>query len=146
MRKLLLISTVLLLANCEKKNETQKTLETTSSATEKQPSEEEMMLEATRIADSAANAIDYEAEISVSGENPKVAKAKKILNEANSYVKKGILKEMSDDAVNAKINPLMEEYQKLLSQLHGADKEHVENYRIAEINKVIDLKVAHDNK
>lgn len=77
MRKLLLISTVLLFANCEKKNETQKTLETTSSATEKQPSEEEMMLEATRIADSAANAIDYEAEISVSGENPKVAKAKK---------------------------------------------------------------------
>jgi len=145
MRKLLLISSLLLLANCEKKNETEKTLETTNSVAEKQPTDEEMMREATRIADSAANAVDYQAEVSVNGENPKVAEAKKILDEANSYVKKGILKEMSNDAVNAKINPLMEKYQKLLSQLHGADKEHVENYRIVEINKVIDLKVAHDN-
>ena len=145
MRKLLLISSLLLLANCEKKNETEKTLETTNSVAEKQPTDEEMMREATRIADSAANAVDYQPEVSVNGENPKVAEAKKILDEANSYVKKGILKEMSNDAVNAKINPLMEKYQKLLSQLHDADKEHVENYRIAEINKVIDLKVAQDN-
>ena len=136
MKKLILLSTILFLSNCNKKNENQIVSKTTSQ-NEDEISQEEIE----RIVDSAANAADYQAEKEIYGENSKVKEAKNILDEANAIVKKGILKQMSTAEVNKKVNPLMAKYEKILAELSPKEQEQVKNYRIVEINKVIDLQV-----
>jgi hypothetical protein len=68
----------------------------------------------------------------------------KILDTVNLLVKKGITKELSNDVVNSKINPLMEKYNNLLTKLNKIDSTEVQNYRIQEINKIIDLQIQNE--
>lgn len=132
MRKTFFLIITILLVSCNKTDSTKQNSTTNS--------ENELSVnEATRVADSVANAIDYLANVEVNGENPKIIEAIKILEEANSYVKKGILKQMDNAEVNSKINPLMKRYEELKKDLSASEIEQLENYRITEINKLIDL-------
>ena len=128
------------MANCNQKNENKSETKTISQK-EEQLSQDEIDREVARVVDSAVNATSYQADAEVYGENPKVKKAKNILDEANGYVKKGIIKQMSTDEVNKKINPLMAKYEKILGELNPKEQEVVKNYRISELNKVVDLQV-----
>lgn len=108
-------------------------------------SEEEINAEALRVTDSAANAADYQAEVTVYGENPKVAEAKKLIDEATEFMNKGIRKEITVQQANAKINPLMEKFEKINAQLSSTEQEHLKNYRIEQAQKSIDLQVQQSN-
>ncbi|WP_024568750.1 hypothetical protein [Elizabethkingia anophelis] len=141
MNKTFIFLSIFLLAACNNKNENNSQHFSKPSGSEKHLSEDEINKEAERIADSAANAIDYQAEIEINGEDPKMIEARKILDESTSYVKKGILKEMSNNEVNNKINPLMKKYEALKKDLNPKEVEQLENYRMKEINKVLDLQM-----
>nr|WP_315211650.1 hypothetical protein [uncultured Flavobacterium sp.] len=64
-----------------------------------------------------------------------------ILNEVDMWMKKGMNKEISTSEVNEKINPLMKKYEVILSQLDKKDSLAVQEYRIKQINKMIDLQM-----
>lgn len=128
---------VLLIA-CEKSN-----VQTTNSSgiSEKELSERTIDSVVMATVDSAANAADYEAAVSVNGENPKVKKAKNLIDESTGWMNKAIKGEISQEAANKKINPLMEEFQKINSTLSSNEQEHLKNYRIEQAQKSIDLQV-----
>lgn len=42
----------------------------------------------------------------------------RLLNEADGWVKKGVMKEVSTSKVNENINPLMKKYEEILSKLN----------------------------
>ena len=65
----------------------------------------------------------------------------KLLNEADGWVKKGVLKEISTSRVNENINPLMKKYDKILSNLNKQDSLSVQEYRMKQINKMIELQM-----
>lgn len=65
----------------------------------------------------------------------------KLLNEADGWVKKGVLKEISTSKVNENINPLMKKYDKILSNLNKQDSLSVQEYRMKQINKMIELQM-----
>lgn len=139
MKQTIILFSALLLASCNNKTETNSL--DTKTTTEKELSEAEIQREAERVVDSAANAAEYEANVDVNGENPKVAEARKTLDEATSYVKKGIRGEMNNTDVNKKVDPLMKKYENLKKELTKTEVEKLENYRITEMNKVIDLQM-----
>lgn len=64
-----------------------------------------------------------------------------ILDKVNVLVKKGITNEMTNKKVNEEINPLMDNYFKLLSEMKASDSTEVENYRVKQINEIIDSKL-----
>lgn len=64
-----------------------------------------------------------------------------LLNEVDGWVKKGVLKEVSTSKVNEKINPLMKKIEDILSKLDKKDSLEVQEYRIKQINKIIDLQM-----
>lgn len=64
-----------------------------------------------------------------------------ILDKVNVLVKKGITNEMTNKKVNEEINPLMDDYFKLLGEMKASDSTEVENYRVKKINEIIDIKV-----
>lgn len=64
-----------------------------------------------------------------------------ILNEVDMWMKKGMNKEISTSEVNEKINPLIKKYEVILSQLDKKDSLAVQEYRIKQINKMIDLQM-----
>jgi len=64
-----------------------------------------------------------------------------LLDEADSWVKKGVMKEISTAKVNENINPLMKKYEKILSKLNKKDSLAVQEYRIKQINEMIDLQM-----
>lgn len=65
----------------------------------------------------------------------------KLLNEADGWVKKGVMKEVSTSKVNENINSLMKKYEEILSKLNKKDSLAVQEYRIKQINKMIDLEM-----
>lgn len=65
----------------------------------------------------------------------------RLLNEADGWVKKGVLKEVSTSKVNENINPLMKQYDKTLSKLNKQDSLSVQEYRMKQINKMIELQM-----
>jgi hypothetical protein len=64
-----------------------------------------------------------------------------ILKEVDEIVRKGVSKELSNKIVNKKIQPLMKEYDYLLSKLNVTDSTEVQKFRISQINKIIDLQM-----
>nr|WP_314895951.1 hypothetical protein [uncultured Flavobacterium sp.] len=64
-----------------------------------------------------------------------------LLNEADGWVKKGVMKEVSTSKVNENINPLMKKYEAILSKLDKKDSLAVQEYRTKQINKMIDLQI-----
>lgn len=65
----------------------------------------------------------------------------RLLNEADGWVKKGVMKEVSTSKVNENINPLMKKFEANLSKLDKKDSLAVQEYRIKQINKMIDLQM-----
>lgn len=65
----------------------------------------------------------------------------RLLNETNGWVKKGVLKEVSTSKVNENISPLIEQYDKILSKLNKQDSLSVQEYRVKQINKMIELQM-----
>lgn len=61
------------------------------------------------------------------------------LNKADSIVRKGIKKEISQDNVNSQITPLMDKYHKLMKKMPLIDSIEVHEYRIEQVNKLIDF-------
>jgi hypothetical protein len=65
----------------------------------------------------------------------------KLLNETDGWVKKGVMKEISTSKVNENINPLMKKYDEILAKLDKTDSLAVQEYRVKQINKMIDLQM-----
>lgn len=65
----------------------------------------------------------------------------RLLNEADGWVKKGVMKEVSTSKVNENINPLMKKYEEILSKLNKKDSLAAQEYRIKQINEMIDLQM-----
>lgn len=66
-----------------------------------------------------------------------------LLNEVDGWMKKGVTNELSSSKVNEKINPLMKEFEIKLSKLNKKDSVYVQEYRIKQINKMIELQMNH---
>lgn len=66
-----------------------------------------------------------------------------LLNEVDEWMKKGVTNELSSSKVNDKINPLMKEFELKLSKLNKKDSLYVQEYRIKQINKMIELQMNH---
>lgn len=64
-----------------------------------------------------------------------------LLNEADKWVKKGVMNEVSNSKVNKNIKPLMKKYEEILSKLNKEDSIAVQQYRIIQINKMMDLQM-----
>ncbi|REC41779.1 hypothetical protein [Chryseobacterium sp. 5_R23647] len=63
------------------------------------------------------------------------------INKANTFMIKGVKKELSKKLVNKNIEPLMEKYEVYLSKLSPSDSIFVQNHRIKLINELIDLQM-----
>lgn len=70
-----------------------------------------------------------------------VDSAKALLNDANYYVEKGILKTMAPSEVNAKIKPIMAKYEAVYKTLDAQDTMKVYSYRIESVNKLMNLQM-----
>ncbi|SKB35226.1 hypothetical protein SAMN05660866_01040 [Maribacter arcticus] len=64
-----------------------------------------------------------------------------LLDEVNNAVRKGIMGEVSQKATNEEINPKMKEYIQLMTKMSPLDTMDVHNYRVQEINKIIDIQI-----
>ena len=64
-----------------------------------------------------------------------------VINKANSFMIKGVKKELSKKVVNDNIAPLMKKYDFYLSKLPSADSVSVQEHRIKLINELIDLQM-----
>jgi len=69
-----------------------------------------------------------------------------ILNNVQSWVKKGVTKELSSTKVNNEINPLMNKYQNLLRKMNRRDSSEIQSYRIKLINELIDLQIQQNKR
>lgn len=81
------------------------------------------------------------SEIKIDSSKIMKQEAIRLLNEADGWVKKGVLKEVSTSKVNENINPLMKKFEEVLSKLDKKDSLAVQEYRIKQINKMIDLQM-----
>lgn len=79
--------------------------------------------------------------IEVDSSEIRKSEAMTLLDEANSWMEKGIKKEASKAKINDEINPRMEKYQKLLKTMNKKDSTEIQNYRIEKINELIDLQI-----
>lgn len=135
MKKLLLLALFVSLGSCQEKKET--TLQAEATVTEPI----DMEKEAARIVDSAANVVDYSADVLENGENPKITKAKHIIDDSTEWVKKGIRNEVSKDEVNKNINALMEDFNAINASLTSYEQDHLEKYRVSKMEEIIDLQM-----
>lgn len=69
-----------------------------------------------------------------------------ILNDVNYWVRKGIREEIPPSEVNKHVDPLMEKYQQILPTLSYADSIEVQDYRMQELNKIVELQMRQDKK
>jgi polyhydroxyalkanoate synthesis regulator phasin len=67
----------------------------------------------------------------------------KILDEVNRTMKKSIMGEISQKDTNKEINPKMEQLLKLMAKMSPTDTLEVHNYRVQEVNKIINLQIEH---
>lgn len=65
----------------------------------------------------------------------------KIIDEVNITMKKSIMGKISEKATNKEINPKMENLLKLMTKMSPNDTLEVHNYRIQEVNKIINLQI-----
>ena len=135
MNKIILISILLVFTSCDKKVETKNLAQLATSKTEKVEAEDKVN---NQVADNSLGSVDLQA--STARDN-KVQQAKELIDEVNSIVKKGILKQLNISEVNDKINPLMNKYENLIGKLSPQEKKEVEEYRMLEMSKVVDLQV-----
>ena len=84
---------------------------------------------------------NVKSEIKIDSSLIKKKEAISLLNEIDGWMKKGVTKELSTSKVNDKINPLMKKYELKLSQLNKEDSLSVQDYRVKQINKMIDLQM-----
>ena len=63
------------------------------------------------------------------------------LNEIDAWMKKGVTKQASVAEVNKVVNPLMEKYTDLMSKLNLSDSTEVHEYRLKQVNEMIDLQM-----
>lgn len=70
-----------------------------------------------------------------------VDSAKALLNDANYWVEKGIKQTVPPSEVNAKLKPIMAKYDAVYKSLDPQDTLEVHNYRIEEVNKMIELQM-----
>lgn len=87
------------------------------------------------------NRAKIKSTIEVDSSEIRLNEAMILLNEANSWMEKGIKKEASKAKINEEINPRMEKYQKLLKRMNKKDSAEIQNYRIEKINELIDLQI-----
>jgi uncharacterized protein YcfL len=59
-----------------------------------------------------------------------VDSAKMMLDSSDFYMRKGVTKQISQDETRAKVNPFMENFQRIYSKLSPADTAVVYQYRI----------------
>lgn len=81
------------------------------------------------------------AEVKIDSSSIKKQEAIKILDEVNKWMEKGVKKTLTSKKVNKQINPLMEKYQQLLKKMNKRDSTSIQNYRVEQINKIIDLQI-----
>lgn len=67
-----------------------------------------------------------------------------LLDEVNGTMRKAIKGEVSQEFTNKEINPKMERFFNLMKKMSPSDTLDVYNYRIQEINKLIDLQIEQD--
>lgn len=84
---------------------------------------------------------NVKSEIKIDSSLIKKKEAIKLLNEIDGWMKKGITKELSTSKVNDKINPLMKKYELKLSELNKKDSISVQEYRLKQINEMINLQM-----
>ncbi|MGO4820948.1 MULTISPECIES: hypothetical protein [unclassified Flavobacterium] len=84
---------------------------------------------------------NVKAEIKIDSSLIKKKEAIKLLNEIDGWMKKGVKKELSTSKVNDKINPLMKKFELKLSELNKEDSVSVQDYRIKQINEMINLQM-----
>ncbi len=135
MSKILPVFAILFLLNCDGKNDTKKSDEQTDSPYSKiinndQPADINSTEGSTLIP------VDYNLD-----NVGKVEYAKSIIDQTNSLVKKGILKQMNSSEVNERINPLMMKYDSIITKLSSDEMKEVEIYRTKELNKTIEMQV-----
>lgn len=140
MRKLLLILLIsFFFGSCTKTETKINTTPKSETLTDQQ-----LQAEAQRITDSAVNAIDKqvsEGSILEKPESKELLIAKNLVDESTSWVKKGILKEVSVKEVNDNINPIMGKVQEINLKLSSKEKEELERYRQMQNSELIDLQV-----
>lgn len=69
-----------------------------------------------------------------------------LLDDVNSTMRKAIKGEVSQQATNDEINPKMDKFFKLMKKMLPADTLDVHNYRVQEVNKIIDLQVEQNRR
>ena len=74
------------------------------------------------------------------------AEAIKLLDEVNNTMRMAIKGEISQKATNKEINPKMDKFLNLMTKMSPIDTLAVYNYRIQEVNKIIDLQVIQNRK
>lgn len=135
MKKILLIVLVTLISCAKEGSKKQTTVK------KDELSEQELQLAAERAADSAIALIDFEARSQVEGRNPKIDEAKLIIDSATEWMNKAIRKEVSKDAANNRIDPLMKDFEKINNSLSSWEQEHLQEYRIQKAQQSIDLQI-----
>src|SRR5690606_14924724 len=92
-------------------------------------------------------------EISTKNSNTEIDSSKiyreeaiQLLDEVNSTMQKAIKGEISQKATNKEINPKMKKFFELMTKMSPADTLDVHNYRVQEINKIIDLQVEQNQR
>lgn len=64
-----------------------------------------------------------------------------LLDQVNSTMRKAVKGEMSQKEANKEINPKMDNYLRFMSKMLPIDTLAVQNYRVQEVNKIIDLQM-----
>lgn len=72
--------------------------------------------------------------------------AMRLLDEVNSTMQKAIKGELSQQATNDEINPKMDKFFKLIKKMSPVDTLDVHNYRVQELNKIIDLQMGQNQR
>jgi hypothetical protein len=75
-----------------------------------------------------------------------VDSAKMMLDSSDFYMRKGVRKEISQEATREKVHPFMESFQRIYGKLSPSDTAIVYQYRIDALNKLIDLQVEETSK
>lgn len=68
------------------------------------------------------------------------------LDSATDFIKQGILGKISPKVANEKSQPFLDKFNYYMSKMNPQDTLYVHNYRLKELNKVIDLQIEQDIK
>lgn len=129
---------IILFTSCEKKSANNDTIKESLSEQSKIESPDKDVEDHVR---KLADSIDYAAQVSMDGENPKVTKAKKLIDESTDLVLQSINGNSAASATNKKVESIMADYEILFSNLSTLEQKHVQEYRETKAKQVIDAQV-----